>query len=139
MVEELLSYTPQDIADLDMLMHELSATSYCNEQLLENVINDANTHVYIIRDGGHIVATGTLCIMHTLEFTIASVESVVVSSLYRGKGYGKMIMNRMMEAAKEIGVHHIHLTSNPRRVEANYLYQRLGFEQYKTNCYRLYL
>lgn len=35
MVEELSSYTPQDLADLDTLMHELSATSFCNEEAFE--------------------------------------------------------------------------------------------------------
>ena len=75
MVEELSSYTPQDLVDLDALMHELSATSFCNEELLNNALNDANVHVYVIRDEGHIVATGTLCIKHTLEFTIADIES----------------------------------------------------------------
>ena len=60
MVEVLTIYTPQDLADLDALMHELSATSFCNEELLNNALNDANAHVYVIRDGGHIVATGTL-------------------------------------------------------------------------------
>ena len=59
MGEELSSYTPQDLADLDALMHELSATSFCNEELLKNALNDANVHVYVIRDEGHIVATGT--------------------------------------------------------------------------------
>ena len=73
MVEELSSYTPQDLADLDALMHELSATSFCNEGLLNNALNDANVHVYVIREEGHIVATGTLCIKHTLEFTIADI------------------------------------------------------------------
>ena len=36
MVEELSSYTSQDLADPDTLMHELSATSFCNEELLNN-------------------------------------------------------------------------------------------------------
>lgn len=36
MVEELSSYTPQDLAGLDALMHELSATSGCDEELLKN-------------------------------------------------------------------------------------------------------
>jgi len=54
MVEELSSYTLQDLADLDALMHELSATSYCDELLLSNALNDANVHVYVIRDIGHI-------------------------------------------------------------------------------------
>ena len=44
MVEELSSYTPQDLADLDALMHELSDTSFCNEELLKNALNDANVY-----------------------------------------------------------------------------------------------
>ena len=139
MVGELITYSPQDMADLDALMHELSATSFCNEELLNNALNDANVHVYVIREEGHIVATGTLCIKHTLEFTIADIESVVVSSKYRGRGYGKELMTAMIEAAKKMKVHHIQLTSNPARVAANRLYQDLGFERYETNCYKLLL
>ena len=33
MTEELVSYTTKDLADIDLLMHELSATSYCDETL----------------------------------------------------------------------------------------------------------
>ena len=139
MVEELSTYTLHDLADLDALMHELSATSFCNEELLNNALNDANVHVYVIRDEGHIVATGTLCIKHTLEFTIADIESVVVSSKCRSRGYGKKLMTAMVEAAKKVNVHHIQLTSNPARMAANQLYQDLGFERYETNCYKMIL
>ena len=139
MFEELSSYSPQDLAELDALMNELSATSFCNEELLKNALNDANVHVYVIRDGGNIVATGTLCIKHTLEFTIADIESVVVSSKCRGRGYGKELMTAMIEAAKGFKVHHIQLTSRPARVVANKLYQDLGFERYETNCYMMAL
>lgn len=137
MVEELKTYTPQDLADLDALMHELSATSFCNEELLKSALNDANVHVYVIREEGRIVVTGTLCIKHTLEFSIADIESVVVSSRCRGRGYGKELMRVMIEVAKGFKVHHIQLTSNPGRVAANRLYQDLGFERYETNCYKM--
>ncbi len=102
MVEELSSYTPEDLADLDALMHVLSATSFCDEQLLSNALDDANVHVYVIRAEGHIVATATLCIKHTLEFTVGDVESVVVSSRCCGLGYGKALMRGVIEAAKEL-------------------------------------
>ncbi len=138
MVEELRSYTSQELVELDGLMHELSATSFCNEELLKNALSDPNVHVYVIREEGHIVATGTLCIKHTLEFAIADIESVVVSSRCRGKGYGKELITAMVEAAKGFKVHHIQLTSNPTRVAANKLYQELGFERYETNCYKLF-
>ena len=139
MLEELSSYSPQDLTELNALMHELSATSFCKEELLNNALNDANVHVYVIRDEGHIVATGTLCIKHTLEFSIADIESVVVSSKCRGRGYGKELMTAMIEAAKSFKVHHIQLTSRPARIAANGLYQELGFEWYETNCYKMVL
>ncbi len=135
-VQELSSFTSQDFLDINILIKDLSATSFCNEELLNNALNDANVHVYVIRDEGHIVATGTLCIKHTLEFTIADIESVVVSSKCRGRGYGKELMTAMIEAAKKMNVHHIQLTSNPARVAANQLYLELGFERYETNCYK---
>ena len=136
MVEELSSYTSQDLVDLDALTHELSATSSCNEELLNNALNDANVHVFVIRFESHIVATGTLGIKHTLEFAVADIESVVVSTKCRGFGYGKELMTAMVEAARKMNVHHIQLTSNPARVAANRLYQDLGFERYETNCYK---
>lgn len=137
MIEELNSYSPGDLAALDALMHELSATSSCSEALLKAALADANVHIYVIRADGHIVATGTLCIKHTLEFAIADIESVVVSSRCRGKGYGKEMMQALIAAAKSFKVHHIQLTSNPKRVAANQLYQALGFERYETNCYKM--
>ena len=136
MVEELSCFSLQDLAELDALMRELSATSYCDELLLSNALDDANVHVYVIRDEGHIVATATLCVMHTLEFTVGDVESVVVSSRCRGLGYGKALMTTLIEVAKKLNVHHIQLTSNPGRVAANRLYREMGFVRYETNCYK---
>ena len=137
MVEELVSYTLQDLAELDLLMNELSASSFCDERLLRAALDDANVHVYVIRDGGHIVATGTMCVKHTLEFAIADIESVVVSPECRGRGYGQEIVRHMIDVAKGMKAHHIQLTSNPARVAANRLYQEMGFERYETNCYKM--
>ena len=139
MVEELSCFSLQDLAVLDALMRELSATSYCDEFLLSNALDDANVHVYVIRDGGHIVATATLCVKHTLEFTVGDVESVVVSSRCRGLGYGKALMRGVVEAARSLGVDHLSLTSNPGRVAANGLYREMGFVRYETNCYKMVL
>ena len=135
MPEELLTYSQQDLKDLDSLMHDLAETSSCEEENLKIAIADPNAHVLVIRDGGHIVATGTLCVKHTPEFASAEIESVVVSSSCRGKGYGKQLLTALIATAEKLKVHHIKLTSNPKRLAANKLYQALGFERYETNCY----
>lgn len=137
MVEELLSYTLSDINDLDKLMHVLSETSFCNETLLRDAINDVNTHVFVIRVEGHIIGTATLCVMHTLEFKLAHVESVVVLPEYRGKSFGYKLMEYIVNEAKRMNVKFLQLTSNPKRISANKLYNMMGFTQYETNCYML--
>lgn len=137
MFEELHSYSLSDISDLDGLMHELSPTSYCNKDILDAIISDKNSHAYVIREDDHIIGAGCLCVMHTLEFTIASVESIVVSSCYRGKGYGEELIGHLIDEARRFDVHTIHLTSNPKRIAANNLYKKIGFVKYDTNCYCL--
>lgn len=52
MVEELKTYSSRDVDDLDMLMYELYSTIYCNICILDDVMNDENSHVYVIREAG---------------------------------------------------------------------------------------
>ena len=137
MVERLTAFSQKDWADLDGLMRELSATSSCTESRLKEALEDANTHILVIRDDGRIVATGTLCIKHTPEFTLADIEAVVVKAACRGNGYGRQLVQALIDQARSQGAHHIQLTSNPARVAANRLYQELGVEKYDTNCYKL--
>ena len=137
MVEELLTYTLPDVDDLNHLMHVLSETSFCNETILREALNDENSHIYVIRDKGHIIGTATLCILHTLEFKLAHVESVVVLPEYRGRKLGQELMEFITGEAKRMNVRFLQLTSNPKRVSANNLYKMMGFTQYETNCYKL--
>lgn len=139
MVEELLSYSQSDVEDIDALMHVLSETSFCNEDILNRALNDANTHIYVIREGGHIIGTATLCILHTLEFTLAHVESVVVLPSCRGRRFGQELMEKVVFEAKRLSVKFLQLTSNPQREAANKLYRMMGFTHNETNFYKLTL
>lgn len=56
-VVELTSFSEKDSLDIDGLMHQLSATSFCNEEKLQRVMEDADSHLYVIRKDGRIVAT----------------------------------------------------------------------------------
>ena len=62
----------------------------------------------------------------------------MVSSAYRGQGIGRTLLRRMIDfAGTKLAPIDLHLTSMPTRVEANALYQALGFEQRETNVYRM--
>ena len=55
----------------------------------------------------------------------------------RGKGIGEKLTQFAIDYAVEQGFAEIDLTSNPTRVAANKLYQKLGFVLRETNIYRL--
>lgn len=152
-IQELKSYTEADLRDMDELMHQLSATSYCDEKILQAIMDDVNSHLYgavandnvnvnlndVLNDNKRIVGCACLCVAHTPEFTLGFVESVTVLSECRGQHIGRKLMEHLIAEAKRMGVQSLHLTSNPKRMAANGLYQAMGFVRYQTNCYTMIL
>lgn len=136
-MHELLTYTETDFSDLASLMQELSGNIVFTRESLDRMLADPNSHLYVIREEGRIVACASLCIFHQPFSTDATIESVVVSSKMRGKGLGRKLMEHMIEEAARMKVDCIHLPSNPKREAANALYQEMGFERKETNCYTM--
>lgn len=134
-MHELLTYTPSDFTDLSSLMQELSGNIVFTHESLDRMLADPNSHLYVIREEGRIVACASLCIFHQPFSTDATVESIVVSSKMRGKGLGRKLMEYLLAEAERMKVDCIHLTSNPKREAANALYHKMGFEKKETNCY----
>ena len=134
-MDEFLTYSDSDFEDLAGLMRELSASIVLTRDSLERMLADPNSHLYVVREGGGIVACACLCIYHQPFSTDASVESVVVSSSFRGRGLGRRLMEHLLAEAARFGVDCIHLTSKPKRVAANELYKKMGFALKETNCY----
>jgi ribosomal protein S18 acetylase RimI-like enzyme len=66
----------------------------------------------------------------------AYIEDVVVDEQARGRRIGEALTRACLERAEEAGASQVMLTSNPNRVAANHLYQRMGFELRNTNVYR---
>jgi ribosomal protein S18 acetylase RimI-like enzyme len=54
-------------------------------------------------------------------------------------GVGEALNVAAIEEARRRGAKHVSLTSRAARETANRLYQRLGFDRYETNVYRLTL
>lgn len=134
-ITRLSAYSPSVLASFDTLMHELSPSSYCDEEKFSTALSDSNSIVLTAVEDGRIVGTATLCIAHTPEFTLGFVEAVVVLHEYRGRHIGRMLMDRVIEDARHYGVQHLHLTLSPKRFVANELYQSLGFQKKETNVY----
>lgn len=157
------NYTQAQFEDLKQLMSELMeqrvekecshslsrvATEEAKGQLSDRVnftetdltlvLKDSNCHLYIVLESeGRIIGCATLCVFHSPTGTKGSIEDVVVSTAYRGQHLGKQLMGYILEQAKAYAPIELHLTSNPKRVAANKLYQSLGFQKKETNCYQM--
>ncbi len=99
-------------------------------------IDCVNFLLAIDEDTGEILGTLTLVVFPIPTGTRAWIEDVIVDSNARGKGIGKLLTRRAIEIAGSAGAKTVDLTSRPSRVEANSLYQSLGFELRETNVYR---
>ena len=153
-IQELQDYTQTQFEDLKQLMTELSDRVNFTQADMMLVLKDSNCHLYVILESltpspcvshdckspkgeGRIIGCAALCVFHSPTGTKASIEDVVVSSAYRGQHLGKQLMEYVLEQAKAYAPIELHLTSNPKRVAANKLYQSIGFQKKETNCYQM--
>ncbi len=136
-IKELKSYTQGQFEELKGLMSELSERITLSELDLMGVLRDSNSHLYVIIDEEHIIGCATLCVFHSPTGTKASIEDVVVASSHRGLHLGRRLMEFVIKEAEKYAPIELQLTSKPGRVEANGLYQAMGFQRKETNCYRM--
>ena len=136
---ELCTLPDSQIADLLGLMKELNPDIPVTALQQQRSVGAPGTRIFIAEnDAKHIVGCATLCVYESPTGRKASVEDVVVSSAYRGQGIGRTLLQRIIDfAGSKLSPIDLHLTSQPSRVEANAMYQALGFVQRETNVYKM--
>ncbi|MDX1378603.1 MAG: GNAT family N-acetyltransferase [Anaerolineales bacterium] len=82
-----------------------------------------------------IVGILTISIYRVPTGVRSIVEDVIVDESMRRRGIAKGLMLAAIKIAQEAGANGVSLTSNAQRVEANLLYQKMGFAKRETNAY----
>lgn len=103
------------------------------------IFDKENVFVLGAFDEGKLVGIASLHIVEMFAVTKSLIEEVVVDENYRRQGIARGLMEHLLEEGKNRKLKCAELTSNPKRVAANNLYQSLGFEQRETNVYRMNL
>ena len=135
--ETMYSFNPQEYADIAELMTVLDPTIPFTEEKLRMVIDDANAHLFVLRDNGRIIGCCTMAVFFSPTGKKASLEDVAVLPEYQGKHLGRKLIEYALEEMRKEAPIHIQLTSRPSRIAANGLYKALGFKQKETNVYVL--
>jgi ribosomal protein S18 acetylase RimI-like enzyme len=103
---------------------------------LGRIVSHQATSLFTARSQGRIVGMLTLVTFPLPSGFRARIEDVVVDQDARGQGVGTALTMAALELAEAQGARSIDLTSRASRVEANRLYQQLGFRLRDSNVYR---
>ena len=111
-----------------------------SEDNFRAIVESPCTRIFVIHDTDQTpVGMLSVGIYRTPSGKKAWIEDVTIDEQYRGSGYGQKIVEHAINHIRDSDVDVISLTSNASRVAANKLYQKLRFEIYPTNVYRMRL
>jgi GNAT superfamily N-acetyltransferase len=139
-IERITSADSSTTEAISLLLKQLSSQEFSfSERELAALINDSSSSLFLLYTEDKIAGMLTLGTYLSPTGRKAWIEDVVVDSVYRGKGYGKMLVEHAIEYARTLSPCTLMLTSNPARIAANELYRASGFEQKITNVYKMSL
>ena len=119
--------------DLDRvreLVKQLDPTAEVKEQSLYKAILCG--HVSKIYDGDKLIAMGWIFPRQTLLRYQAVIEDMIVDETYRGKGYGRIVLQELLKWAKDKNIEVVELTTGHHREAAYKLYESEGFTLHDT-------
>lgn len=132
---EITTCNPKDFLQIQHLMSVLSKRCTLTEEMLGSVLENSDSHFFVVRHNQEIVACATLCLFCSPTGRKASIEDVVVHPHYQGKGLGRAMVDELIACSHQWGPITLQLTSRPSRQAANALYRKMGFTQKETNFY----
>ncbi|MDD4777873.1 MAG: GNAT family N-acetyltransferase [Fermentimonas sp.] len=139
-IERITQLDESIVVAFEKLMPELTGREeYPSFEELNKVIESDNVHLCVAFDDQEkVIGTITVILVRIPTGLKALIEDVIVDKEARGKGVGTALIWHAMQIARDKGAVKIDLTSHPRRIAANKLYQKLGFEKRESNVYRYY-
>ena len=139
-IEQVKVFSPELVEALNTLLKQLASdVASLTKEDIENMISSKSNRLFVARksDDKKIVGMLTLIIYRIPVWKKAWLEDIVVDKEYRSKGIATKLIEHAIGAAKADKVLSLNFTSNPERIEANKLYERLGFKKRNTNVYNI--
>ncbi len=137
LISRVETVTPELLTAFERLIPQLTKAPVPTPQELQKQLDSPSGLIIARLPGadGLIVGAATLGVFRTPSGVHAHVEDVIVDQAARGQGIGEALVNELLQIARQMGLDGVSLTCNPRRVEANALYRKMGFQPWATNVY----
>ena len=96
-----------------------------------------NITLLVCREEEKIAGMASLCTYKVISGHKGWIEDVVVDESERGKGIGRLLMNRLIDLAKEKGLSELFLFTGYHRKPAIAMYESLGFKEKESHLYSM--
>lgn len=135
---EIKTYSPEYHEAMQRFLNQLTTSPMVlTESMFHQLLDSENSHLFFIMKEEQIAGMLTVGIYYSPTGGKAWIEDVVVDETFRGQGLSKVLVAHAIEFVKSQQIPLLMLTSNPKRIAANKLYQAMGFERKETNIYRM--
>ena len=136
---ELTEAVPRYVQPINRLLAQLSSSPVVfTEKELQAIVGSPASRLFLLESDGEVAGMLTLCSYLAPTGRKLWIEDVVVDNAFRGRSYGRRLVEHAISCASEQGGT-LMLTSKPSRVAANALYRSAGFQPKETNVYRFHL
>ena len=135
---EIKTYSQEYHEAMQRFLNQLTTSPMVlTESMFHQLLDSENSHLFFIMKDEQIAGMLTVGIYYSPTGGKAWIEDVVVDETFRGQGLSKLLVAHAIEFVKSQQIPLLMLTSNPKRIAANKLYQAMGFERKETNVYRM--
>ena len=135
---EIKTYSAEYHEAMQCFLDQLTTSPMVlTENMFRQLLESENSHLFFIMKDEQIAGMLTVGIYISPTGGKAWIEDVVVDETFRGQGLSKLLVAHAIEFVKSKQIPSLMLTSNPKRIAANKLYQAMGFERRETNVYRM--
>jgi GNAT superfamily N-acetyltransferase len=98
----------------------------------KKVITNKNNFIFVAEDNSKLIGFATFSVRLVVRYPkpIAELDELFVDENYRRAGVGKMLMNMILDKAKELGCYRLFIESHYDHKGAHKFYESLGFTNY---------
>ena len=137
-IVEIKTYSAEFHEAMQRFLDQLTTNPMTlTEEMFRQLLASENSHQFFLMKDEQIAGMLTVGIYYSPTGGKAWIEDVVVDETFRGQGLSKLLVAHAIEFTQSQGIPSLMLTSNPKRIAANKLYQAMGFTHKETNVYRM--
>jgi ribosomal protein S18 acetylase RimI-like enzyme len=123
------SISEDDLAAIERLLPQLSSTAVFDRARVKSMLRHPGTDLMVARLGGQLVGMATLASFPLPTGVRGHLDDVVVDQELRGRGVARLLLEAVIELARERKLRTLDLTSRPTRESAIRLYESVGFQR----------